>query len=64
MGPSFRPPLHGSLMFGDQSNVDEFVATGSKKVTKVTLNASGSSECIEYTFRRLLNLVPVFSHAS
>ena len=46
-GTSFRPPLHGSLMFGEQSSVDEFVATGSKKMTKVKIYASRSFKCYE-----------------
>ena len=45
-GNSFRPPLHGSLMFGDQSNVDEFVATRPRKVTKVTLNVGILGEAV------------------
>ena len=39
-GESFRPPLHGSLFFCDQSDVDEFVDNGScgqKELFKVSL---------------------------
>ena len=39
-GESLRPPLHGSLFFCDQSDVDEFVDNGScgqKELFKVSL---------------------------
>ena len=36
-GESFRPPLHGSLFFCDQSDVDEVGSCGQKELFKVSL---------------------------
>ena len=35
-GKSVREPLHGNLMFGDQSSVDDFVANSSNRGTSVS----------------------------
>ena len=40
-GSSYRSPLHGALMFGDQNSVDEFVAmSGANKSAKVIAEAT------------------------
>ena len=43
-GSSYRQPLHGSLMFGDQGEVDSFVAAYPKQKKAIKVRWS----CIEY----------------
>ncbi len=48
-GISHKDALHGSVFFGDQNEVDEYVAsynTTSKKVTKVSIQTQFQILCI------------------